>query len=114
MQTVAFFCEIFYNEIMEERTFALLIYGAYLILIGLVTTFSYGADKKRAINGQRRIPEKTLLMLSLFGGAPFGLLAMVLFRHKTKKEHWYFTAINLFGIILHATIFVVLAVVIKF
>ena len=99
---------------MQVKNCALLIYGTYLILIGLVTMFFYGTDKKRAISGQRRIPEKTLLALSLFGGAPFGLLSMVLFRHKTRKEHWYFTAINIFGVLLHGAIIVFLVVKINF
>ena len=34
---------------------------------------------------------------------------MLMFRHKTKGEHWYFTAINGFGIILHIAIWVSLA-----
>ena len=56
---------------MEDKTFVLLIYGAYLILIGLFTAFIYGMDKKRAMKGQQRIAEKTLLTLSLLGGAPY-------------------------------------------
>ena len=95
---------------MEDKTFVLLIYGAYLILIGLFTAFIYGMDKKRAIKRQQRIAEKTLLTLSLLGGAPFGLLAMFLFRHKTRKEHWYFTVINVLGIILHVGALILLIV----
>ena len=81
----------------------------YLIFIGamsLVTFFMYGIDKQRARNGEWRISEKALLLSSLFGGAVGGFIAMQLFRHKTK--HWYFTAVNLVGIALHATIPVVL------
>jgi uncharacterized membrane protein YsdA (DUF1294 family) len=54
-----------------------------------------------------------LLLSSFLGGAFGGYLAMILFRHKTKGEHWYFTTVNLLGIILHVAALVVLAFVIK-
>lgn len=42
------------------------------------------ADKWKAKRGRWRVPEKTLLLLALFGGG-WGLwLGMVAFRHKTK------------------------------
>ena len=66
----------------------------YLILIAvmsLVTFALYGADKGRAKRGDWRIPEKVLLLASLFGGAVGGFLAMQLFRHKTK--HAKFTVL---------------------
>ena len=41
----------------------------FLALINIVTFFVYGGDKRRAKRpGARRIPEKTLLLLALFGG----------------------------------------------
>ena len=43
-----------------------------------------------------------------------GYLAMLLFRHKTTREHWYFTFINLLGIIIHTTLLVLLIFVFKF
>jgi len=46
------------------------------------------ADKGRAQKHKRRISEKTLLLLGLFGGAWGGWLGMLVFRHKTK--HLYF------------------------
>lgn len=73
----------------------------WLLLFSLVTFATYGADKKRARRGARRVPEKTLLLMSLFGGAFGGFAAMQIFRHKTKGEHWYFTAVNLLGMLLH-------------
>ena len=61
---------------------------AYLILINAAAFTLMFADKQKAIRGQWRIPEKVLLGIALFGGAPGALLGMVTFRHKT--EHWYF------------------------
>ena len=66
----------------------LIIVAIALGVMSLITFFLYGIDKSKAKRGAWRIPEKTLLMLSFFGGALGGSLAMSLLRHKTK--HWYF------------------------
>ena len=81
-------------------------YLIYLALINLFTFFLYAADKRRARRGAWRVPEKALLGFSLLGGAVGGLAAMQCFRHKTK--HFYFYAVNVFGILLHAAITVLL------
>ena len=47
-----------------------------------------GVDKYRAIRRRWRIPEATLFILALGGGACGGTVGMYSFRHKTK--HWYF------------------------
>ena len=92
----------------------LLAYGGYLILLSLVTFILYHADKKKAEKGKWRIPEKVLLLFSFFGGAFGGYPAMLIFRHKTKGEHWYFTFVNILGILIHAAALVVIAFIIKF
>ncbi len=79
-----------------------IIYCAYLCLLSFVTYCAYGIDKRKARKGRRRISEKTLLSMSLLGGAVGGLLGMLTFRHKTTLEHWYFTFLNVLGIIIHA------------
>ncbi|MHC1679969.1 MAG: DUF1294 domain-containing protein [Methanomassiliicoccales archaeon] len=57
--------------------------GLYL-LINLVALVMYAYDKMMARKGDRRISEKTLLLLALLG--PFGAMAgMRWFRHKTRK-----------------------------
>jgi uncharacterized membrane protein YsdA (DUF1294 family) len=43
-------------------------------------------DKQRAIHKEWRIPEKTLLGVSIFGGAVGMLLGMSSFKHKTKHK----------------------------
>lgn len=77
-----------------------------LLLINLVTFILYGTDKHRAKRNAWRIPEKSLLGFSLLGGAVGGLLAMQLFRHKTRHRYFYF--INVLGILLHVGIFYLL------
>lgn len=59
--------------------------GYYLTAINLVTWIAYGLDKGRAKSGKWRIPERTLLLLSLAGGSLGALAAMLMFRHKTRK-----------------------------
>jgi uncharacterized membrane protein YsdA (DUF1294 family) len=44
-----------------------------------------GLDKRKAIKQRRRISESTLLALAFLLGAPGVLIAMFVFRHKTKK-----------------------------
>ena len=77
-------------------------YGAYLLLLSLITFIAYHSDKKKAEKGKYRTREKILLLLSFFGGAFGGYPAMLIFRHKTKAEHWYFTFVNILGILIHA------------
>lgn len=96
------------------KWWVLVIYGAYLILLSLITFAMYKADKNKAIKNKMRTPEKVLLLSSFLGGAFGGYPAMLIFRHKTKGEHWYFTAVNLLGIIIHAALLVLILFVFKF
>lgn len=61
----------------------------YLLTINVITFFLFGADKSMARAGNNRIPERTLLLLSLAGGGIGGLAGMKIFRHKTKKSLFY-------------------------
>jgi len=56
----------------------------YIVCLNLVTFVIMFADKRRAIKHQWRIPEKTILLLSLIGGSLGSLCGMFVFRHKTK------------------------------
>ena len=59
-------------------------------VMGLVTFAAFGLDKKRAKEeGRRRVPERTLLLLSLLFGVVGGALGMRAFRHKTKKASFF-------------------------
>lgn len=61
----------------------------YLGIINFVTFAAFAVDKFAAIEHRSRIRIVTLLGLAFIGGSIGGLLAMYLFRHKTKKD--YFT-----------------------
>ena len=77
----------------------LLIFLAAVVVMSIIAFFMYFADKRKAQKGQWRIKESVLLGLGFFGGAAGALIAMYLFRHKTK--HWYFWVVNVFSLLLH-------------
>ena len=53
----------------------------YLLVINLIAFAMYGLDKQRAIKDKWRIPEKTLLLVALFGGGVGAFAGMQTFRH---------------------------------
>lgn len=79
--------------------------GLVLLLISLMNAASYwfyAQDKEAAQNGQRRVPENTLHLLSFLGGWPAAWLAQQKLRHKTQKQPFrkiYFCTI-LFNLLL--------------
>ncbi len=56
----------------------------YLVIINILTLSTYIADKKKAIKGEWRVPEKVLILLAFLGGALGALIGMYGIRHKTK------------------------------
>ena len=99
---------------MGAKEIVLIAYGSYLLLLSLITFIAYGVDKKKAKDGKWRTKEKTLLLLSFFGGAFGGYPAMLIFRHKTKAEHWYFTFVNILGLLIHTALILLIIFVFKF
>ena len=57
----------------------------YLLIINLIGLLIMFIDKKKAIKGKWRIPEKTLMLIALFGGSIGTIIGMHIFRHKTKQ-----------------------------
>ena len=83
--------------------------GVYLTLVwlGVLSAFTlllFGWDKLMAKLGRRRIPEASLLLACLAGGAVGGFVGMHLFHHKIRKPKFYVTAPLL--VVLDAAIFV--------
>ncbi len=60
----------------------------WLAVINLIAFTLMGLDKRKARRDAWRIPEKTLFLAALLGGALGGTVGMHLFHHKTR--HWYF------------------------
>lgn len=61
----------------------------YLLLINILTFFVYGIDKRKAMGGKWRIPEKYLLLFAVAGGSIGALAGMRIWRHKTSKIKFY-------------------------
>lgn len=61
-----------------------IILTVYLLFINLISAIITVYDKFSAVRKRWRIKEKTLMLISLFGGA-FGMyLTMILIRHKIR------------------------------
>ena len=57
----------------------------YLIVINLIGVLIMYIDKRKAMYGRWRIPEKTLIIVALLGGSIGCMFGMKFFRHKTQK-----------------------------
>ncbi len=73
----------FWELIIQDKQAVL-----YLLLINIVTFIAFAIDKYKAVKHRQRIKIVTLLGLSVFGGTIGGLLAMLLFRHKIRKDYF--------------------------
>ena len=69
-----------------------------LAAVNIAAYFLMWQDKQRAIRQQWRIPERTLLLLSLLGGFIGIHLGRQHFRHKTQC--WYFSLTMIISAIL--------------
>ena len=69
-----------------------------LAAVNIAAYFLMWQDKQRAIRQQWRIPERTLLLLSLLGGFIGIHLGRQHFRHKTQR--WYFSLTVIISAIL--------------
>lgn len=60
--------------------------AGYLMFASGLTYALFALDKQRAIQGDRRIPEASLLAMAALGGWPGAKAAQSRFRHKTCKQ----------------------------
>jgi len=90
---------------MDWTSAAFLALAGLYLLINLVAMMMYAYDKMMARSGDRRISEKTLLLMALLG--PFGAMAgMRWFRHKTRKLK--FKLVPLFALVHVLIVFLLL------
>ena len=86
----------------------------YLALTFVVSTFTFGlfaVDKVNASEGDHfRIPERTLLFLSMIGGCFGGLIAMFALRHKSNvfRKNYFRITIYLAAFFWVVTLFLIL------
>ncbi|MEZ9070712.1 DUF1294 domain-containing protein [Vibrio splendidus] len=76
---------------------------AWYLVIGAATFFMYAKDKRAAINGNWRVPEKTLYIFSVAGGWLGALIAQDKLRHKTQKQP--FRAIYWLTVVINVAVF---------
>ena len=60
-------------------------YFAFMTILGFSIT---ALDKRRAVRGGWRIPERTLFLIAALGGFLGVLIAMELTRHKTRHKRF--------------------------
>ena len=89
------------NEMNNALT-SVVIYMSIMVVMSVVCFAVYGLDKRRAVNGGRRIPERTLHILAFLGGWPGAMLGQSQFRHKTQKLP--FLIVFWFVVIFHIAI----------
>lgn len=70
---------------MFENIFELKNIVIYLVIVNIIGFLAMYIDKQKAKKGSWRIQEKTLILITAFGGGIGTLTGMYLFRHKTKK-----------------------------
>ena len=74
------FTQLNFNEIFTTQNMII-----YFIVINIIGFFIMWLDKRKAIKGSWRIPEKTLFIITALGGGIGTIAGMYTFRHKTQK-----------------------------
>ena len=69
------------------KTF-LLCLAIHFIFINIFTFLAYWKDKRAAMSGEWRIPERDLHMLEVLGGWSGALLGQKILRHKSRKKSY--------------------------
>lgn len=64
--------------------------AAAVAVMSAAAFLAFAWDKRCAVRGKRRVPEKTLLALCTLFGAAGGMIAMRVCHHKTKKPPFPF------------------------
>ena len=74
---------------MDKLFFLLLIIEG---IVSVICFFTFGLDKLLACKGKRRIRERTLHFWTWLLGAPGSFLGMLVFRHKTAHDGFWYSA----------------------
>jgi uncharacterized membrane protein YsdA (DUF1294 family) len=65
---------------------AIVIYLSVVVVMSIVCFAVYGLDKRQAVNGGRRLPERTLHVLEFLGGWPGAIFGQWHFCHKKRAR----------------------------
>lgn len=85
----AYFIETHYFKVTPFAPKTLLLFLVYqFVVINPVTFLAYYIDKRAAVRGEWRIPERNLHALELLGGWSGALLAQKILHHKNKKKSY--------------------------
>ncbi len=79
---------------------------AYFSVINIISSLLAVTDKRRAVRNKWRIPENTLLLMGLLGGALGEYLTMKQIHHKTRRAKF------MIGLPLEITLHIVIIVLI--
>ena len=74
------------NFILENPLWVLV---GWMLAVSVVLFFVMRKDKLWSKTHHRRVPEASLFLLALIGGALGGVLGMQIFRHKTQHPKFY-------------------------
>lgn len=70
---------------------------AFFTTLNIGSFIYFGLDKRKAQKRQHRISEKSLLIMTVFGGTIGSVLGMLLFKHKIAKRSF---VLKILGIII--------------
>ena len=84
------------------------------IIVNIITFIIFGIDKLLARINQKRIAEKTLIIIAIAGGSVGALLAQKVFRHKTRKFPFILWIILLIQFVIFEAIWNVQSLILKF
>lgn len=71
---------------LPDRMSLFLTVAALVVMANLLAFALFGLDKRRARQGQWRVPERNLLLLAVLGGSVGAKTGQRVFRHKTRKQ----------------------------
>ena len=78
------------------------VYASWFLWLNLWAVLIFALDKRFAVRGTQRIPERVLFLVLATGGVLGGMLGMVWFHHKTNKMT--FTMVLILSALLHGWI----------
>lgn len=85
----AYFIETHYFKVTPFVPKTLLLFLVYqFVVINIITYLAYWVDKRAAVRGEWRIPERNLHALEMIGGWSGALLAQKILHHKNKKKSY--------------------------